>query len=167
MQQATAPASLLEKYEGAVFLPLYSASVTVDGGETGHGRSSGHAYSPDGALDVQLRMPVEMGGKGGGTNPEQLFAAGFAACFHGSLVLAATRQRLRLPADLGLVATATIGRDPEDGLFALKLSVDVSLPGMARAEAETLIAEAEIICPYAKMARKGVEQSIRLVAGQA
>lgn len=164
MQQATAPASLLEKYEGNAFLPLYTAAVTVDGGETGHGRSSGHAYSADGALDLQLRMPVEMGGKGGGTNPEQLFAAGFAACFHGSLVLAANKQRLRLPADLGLQARATLGRDPVDGLFALRLDVDVSLPGMARAEAEHLIAEAEMICPYAKMSREGLEQSICLVA---
>jgi len=157
------PVSLLDIYEGSEFLPLYSTSVTVHGGEAFHARSSGHARSADGELDVQLRLPKELGGNGGGTNPEQLFAAGYAACFHGALNLVAAKRRVRLPADLSIVANVTFGRDPMDGLFAIALELRVALPGVAQADAEKLVAETEAICPYAKMGRKGIEQKIVIV----
>lgn len=75
------PVSLLDRYEGADVLPLYTTSVNVTGGEAHHGRASGIARSDDGALDLHLRLPRALGGPGGGTNPEQLLAAGYAACF--------------------------------------------------------------------------------------
>ena len=81
------PASLLERYRGEHFLPLYTTTVAVTGGESGHGRASGVARSDDGRLEIALRLPEELGGPGSGTNPEQLFAAAYGACFHGALHL--------------------------------------------------------------------------------
>lgn len=93
------PFSLLDRYRGRDFHPLYTTTVTVSRGETGRGRASGVARSDDGNLVVELRLPTEFGGPSNGTNPEQLFAAGFAACFHGALKLltkrAAMDQRYR------------------------------------------------------------------------
>ena len=101
MKAPSAPSvSLLEPYAGAEDLPLYTTTVSVTGGASGHGRSSGRAVSNDGELELELRLPKELGGNGGGTNPEQLFAAGFAACFHGAMKLVATKNRVPLPADL-------------------------------------------------------------------
>ncbi|AOK58977.1 Ohr family peroxiredoxin [Burkholderia ubonensis] len=163
MSNLTRPSvSLLDPYTGSGILPLYTATVTVTGGETAHGRSSGHARSADGELDVPLRLPAELGGRGGGTNPEQLFAAGFAACFHGALTLVAMKRRIRLPADLAISASATFGRDPADGLFVLTIDLEVGLPGVDAADAALLVAETEQICPYAKMARDGVRHSVRV-----
>lgn len=89
--------SLLDRYRGRDFQPLYTTTVTVSGGETGHGRASGVARSDDGNLAVDLRLPAEFGGPGNGTNPEQLFAAGFAACFHGALNLLGKRAEMAAP----------------------------------------------------------------------
>jgi len=148
--------SLLDKHVGADFLPLYTATVHVSGGEARHGRASGVARSDDGALHVQLRMPEQLGGPGGGTNPEQLFAAGYAACFHGALSLLATRANVAIP-DAEVAASITFGRDPVDGLFTLAAEIRIRLPGIERALAEELVRHAERICPYAKMARAGIQ----------
>lgn len=150
------PTSLLDKHVGRDFLPLYTATVRVNGGESRHGRASGTARSDDGNLDLQLRMPEQLGGPGGGTNPEQLFAAGYAACFHGALSLLATRANVVIP-DAEVIASVSFGRDPVDGLFALTADVRIRLPGVERATAETLVRDTERICPYAKMARAGIE----------
>ncbi|WP_040670357.1 Ohr family peroxiredoxin [Rhodanobacter fulvus] len=155
------PVSLLDKHYGMDFLPLYTATVCVNGGETRHGRASGVARSDDGALDVQLRMPEQLGGPGGGTNPEQLFAAGFAACFHGALSLLAARARVPIP-DAEVVVSVTFGRDPVDGLFTLAANIRVRLPGVDRAVAGELLRNTERICPYAKMARSGIECVVTL-----
>ncbi|RQS13224.1 Ohr family peroxiredoxin [Burkholderia sp. Bp8998] len=163
MHRATRPSiSLLEPYTGSEPLPLYATTVTVTGGESAHGRSSGRARSATGELDVSLRLPVELGGAGGGTNPEQLFAAGFAACFHGALTLVATKRRIRLPANLVISASATFQRDPADGLFAIVLDVEVGMPGVGADDARDLVAETEAICPYAKMAREGIRHTVRV-----
>lgn len=155
--------SLLDPCTGSEPLPLYTATVTVTGGESAHGRSSGHARSATaGELDVSLRLPVELGGTGGGTNPEQLFAAGFAACFHGALTLVAMKRRIRLPADLSISANATFQRDPADGLFAITIDLEVSMPGVGVEEARELVAETEAVCPYAKMAREGIRHTVRV-----
>lgn len=148
--------SLLDKHVGTDFFPLYTATVHVSGGEARHGRASGVARSDDGALNVQLRMPEQLGGPGGGTNPEQLFAAGYAACFHGALSLLATRAHVAIP-DAEVVASVTFGRDPVDGLFTLAAEIRIRLPGVERALAEELVRHTERICPYAKMARAGIE----------
>jgi Ohr subfamily peroxiredoxin len=156
------PISLLDKYEGREVLPLYSTCVTVSGGEAGHGRASGRARSDDGELDLALRLPTKLGGKGGGTNPEQLFAAGYAACFHGAMVLVAAKRKIRLPDDVEIKVDVTFGRDPEDGLFLLTATVLVNLPSLDRAEAQALVAETEATCPYAKMVRQGITSSVVL-----
>ncbi|MFK2904093.1 Ohr family peroxiredoxin [Dyella ginsengisoli] len=155
------PLSLLDKHLGADFLPLYTATVRVDGGESRHGRASGVARSDDGALDVRLRLPEQMGGPGGGTNPEQLFAAGYAACFHGALSLLAARANVAIP-DAEIVARVSFGRDPVDGLFMLVADIRIRLPGVDRAIAEELVRNTERICPYAKMARAGIDCVVSL-----
>lgn len=140
----------------------YVASVTVTGGAAGHGRVSGLARSDDGALELELRVPPALGGPGGGANPEQLFAAGYAACFHGSLVLLAAHRGI----DAGgaeVAVTVTFGRDPADGLFMLSSHVRVRMPGIPRAAAGELVRNAERICPYTKMAREGIESIVVLV----
>ncbi|MGJ0223457.1 Ohr family peroxiredoxin [Streptococcus pyogenes] len=156
------PVSLLDKYRGANFEPLYATRVTVTGGEARHGRASGTARSDDGELDVQLRLPVAMGGEGGGTNPEQLFAAGYGACFHGALHLLARRHDMDIP-DGSVDVEIAFGRDPVDGWHALTAQVTVRLPGMGLKLAEELVRATERICPYAKLVRQGIECHVRVV----
>lgn len=151
---------LLDPYTGQEKLALYSAKVVVSGGAAGHGRASGKAISADGNLQLDLRLPKELGGQGGGTNPEQLFAAGFAACFHGALTLVAAKHGLRLPADSQVSAVATFGRDPKDGLFYLDARIEVQVAGMDAEVLNRLIAETETICPYAKISRTGFDLTV-------
>lgn len=155
------PPSLLDKYLGPDAEPLYTARVIVSGGEAGHARTSGIARSDDGALDVALRLPTAMGGPGGGTNPEQLLAASFAACFHGALVLLAARSGVAI-VDAKVEATVTFARDPTDGGFLLNAQVRVDLPGMPRKLAAELVRKTERICPYVKMFRQGIEHIVSL-----
>src|SRR5690606_657573 len=105
----------------------------------------------DGNLDVHLRLPEALGGPGGGTNPEQLFAAGYAACFHGALSLLAARDGIAVP-DCSVEVQVNFNRDPMDGLFVLSVHTRVRLPGLDRAVAEELIRNTERFCPYTKMA---------------
>jgi Ohr subfamily peroxiredoxin len=155
------PVSMLDKHFGTEFLPLYTGTVRVNGGEARHARASGTARSDDGMLDVQLRMPEELGGSGGGTNPEQLFAAAFAGCFHGALSLLATRAQVAIP-DAEVVARVSFGRDPMDGMFMLSADIRIRLPGVDRAIAGELVRNTERLCPYAKMARAGIECVVSL-----
>jgi Ohr subfamily peroxiredoxin len=115
-------------YNGAEFRPLYSTRVAVTGGSSSHGRASGHARSSDGTLSLELRMPDELGGDNPGPNPEQLFAAGYAACFHGALSLLARRHLLD-PAAISVEATVAFGRDPADGGYQLRADLVVNWPG--------------------------------------
>ncbi|WP_322077764.1 Ohr family peroxiredoxin [Burkholderia cepacia] len=153
---------LLDRYRGRDFQPLYTTTVTVSGGETGHGRASGVARSDDGNLAVDLRLPAEFGGPGNGTNPEQLFAAGFAACFHGALNLLGKRAEMEAP-DTAVEVQVSFGRDPMDGGFALLVDVRVRMPGVDRSLAEEMVRTAERLCPYAKMARQGTVNIMTVV----
>ena len=128
---------------------LYTAEVQVIGGRTGHARSSA------GSLSVDLSTPPEMGGLGGdGTNPEQLFAAGYGACFESALMGAA--RRAHVEADHAIV-TARVGIGPVgDGAYGLSVELRVYLPGVARSTAEQLVAEADRICPYSNAVRGNV-----------
>ncbi|CAM0998412.1 Peroxiredoxin [Rhodanobacter sp. Root179] len=155
------PVSLLDKHFGTEFLPLYIGTVFVNGGEARHARASGVARSDDGMLDVQLRMPEELGGSGGGTNPEQLFAAAFAGCFHGALSLLAARAKVAIP-DAEVVARVAFGRDPVDGMFMLSADIRIRLPGVDRTVAAELVRHTERLCPYAKMARAGIDCVVSL-----
>ncbi|MGW4574565.1 Ohr family peroxiredoxin [Streptomyces tendae] len=148
-------------FDGEEFSPIYTTTVTVHGGAASHGRASGHARSADGALDLDLRMPAELGGDGRGTNPEQLFAAGFAACFHGALSLLARQEALD-PATISVVATVAFGRDPEDGGYLLRVDLVVRWPGVDPATADELIRKADELCPYARMAWRGTPTTITL-----
>lgn len=155
------PVSFLDRYHGEAFLPLYTATVRVNGGEARHGRASGVARSDNGMPDVQLRMPEELGGSGDGSNPEELFAAAFAGCFHGAISLLAARAQLPIP-DAEVVAKVAFGRDPVDGLFTLSAQIHIRLPGIDRAVAGELVRQTERLCPYAKMARSGIDCVVSL-----
>ena len=155
------PATLLDKYHGRDVQTLYSTTVTVTGGDAGHGRASGVARSDDGNLDLNLRMPEALGGPGGGTNPEQLFAAGYASCFHGALSLLAARAGIAVEG-ASVAVTVEFGRDPMDGLFVLTAHTRVQMPGIERTVAEELVRNTERFCPYTKMARKGIVNIVAL-----
>ena len=136
---------------------LYTAEATAEGGRDGRARSS------DGALDVQLTSPPEMGGRdgGAGTNPEQLFAAGYAACFQGAMQYVARQQRLSVE---GSTVTARVGIGPrEDGPgFGLQVALDVALPSLDREAAERLVASAHESCPYSNATRGNVDVKLEV-----
>ncbi|MDQ0143461.1 Ohr family peroxiredoxin [Cupriavidus necator] len=156
------PLTLLDRYRGQGFTALYTTTVTVAGGEAGHGRASGIARSDDGNLMLDLRLPVALGGPGSGTNPEQLFAAGFAACFHGALSLVGKRSRVDV-SNATVAAEVSFGRDPMDGGYALIAEIRIRMPGVARHVAEALVRDTERLCPYAKMAREGIHSIVRVI----
>lgn len=127
---------------------LYTTTAT----STGDGRS-GHVRSDDGQIDVDLMPPVELGGRGGSTNPEQLFAAGYAACFHSALRMVAAKARVRTESTV----TATVGIGPnEEGGFALQVALEVDLPGVEHSVAEDLLQSAHATCPYSNATRGNV-----------
>ena len=134
--------------------PLYTASVTTTGGR------DGRAVSSDGVLDVKLTTPRELGGQGGeATNPEQLFAAGYSACFIGALKFVASQQKQVLPADTSITAQIGIGQIP--GGFGLEAELQISLPGLDRELAQQLVDAAHQGCPYSNATRGNID--VRLV----
>jgi lipoyl-dependent peroxiredoxin len=136
--------------------PIYTADATVTGG-----RAEGHGRSSDGLLDVQLRLPKELGGGGGGTNPEELFAVGFAACFESALGAVARRERAEL-GDVSIDSSVSL-IPSEDRSFILGVGLDVTLPEIADAErAKGLVAAAHQVCPYSNATRGNVD--VRLTA---
>ncbi|AQA23634.1 peroxiredoxin, Ohr subfamily protein [Rhodococcus sp. MTM3W5.2] len=137
---------------------LYTAEALA----TGDGRN-GHARSSDGRLDFDLAIPAAMGGTGDGTNPEQLFAAGYAACFHSALQLVARQAKANV-ADSAVGARVGIG-SLDGGGFGLEVTLEVSLPHLARAEAEDLTAKAHQVCPYSNATRGNIE--VTLVVAEA
>ncbi|WP_047249058.1 organic hydroperoxide resistance protein [Chromobacterium subtsugae] len=134
---------------------LYRAHATVAGGR------EGHAASSDGALDVQLSTPRELGGAGGpGTNPEQLFAAGYAACFLGSLKFVAAREKVALPAAASIAAAVGIGTVPTG--FAIEAELLISLPSLPPETAQALVEKAHVVCPYSHATRNNLDVRLRL-----
>lgn len=156
------PPGVLDRYLGDTVRPLYTGRVRIHGGVTGHGRASGVVRSDDGALDLELRLPPELGGPGGGSNPEQLLAAGYAACFHGAMSLLATRAGLTL-VDACVEVAVTFSRDPIDGLYLLSAEVDAWLPGMEPTLAAELVRNTERVCPYSKMFRNGITHVVTVL----
>jgi Ohr subfamily peroxiredoxin len=135
---------------------LYTANATVTGG-----RAEGHGKTDDGNLDVQLRLPTEMGGKGDGTNPEELFAVGFAACFEGALGVVARRQRLEA-SDVSIKSEVSLYTTDEKG-FKLGVELDVTLPQVTDPEqAKQIVAAAHQVCPYSNATRGNIE--VKLIA---
>jgi lipoyl-dependent peroxiredoxin len=130
---------------------LYTAQATVTGG-----RIAGHGRTSDGALDVQLRTPPELGGDGGGTNPEQLFAVGYAACFESAVGVIGRRERAEV-GDVSIDSRVTL-TPTEDRGFAIGVGLDVSLPQVDDPElAARIIAAAERVCPYSNATRGNIE----------
>lgn len=136
---------------------LYRTRATATGGR------DGHAATADGTLDVQLATPKELGGAGGpGNNPEQLFAAGYSACFIGAMKFVASQGGLKVPADTSVTAEVGIGPRSQGG-FGLAVSLQVSLPGLAREEAEKLVHKAHEVCPYSNATRNNVDVQLSVV----
>jgi Ohr subfamily peroxiredoxin len=135
---------------------LYTAEATVTGG-----RARGHGRTNDGVLDVQLRSPKEMGGEGGGTNPEQLFAVGYAACFESSLGVVGRRERVEV-GDVSIDSRVSLLPNGERG-FMLAVELDVTLPQVQDPEqAARIVAAAHKVCPYSNATRGNID--VRLTA---
>jgi lipoyl-dependent peroxiredoxin len=133
---------------------LYTAEATVTGG-----RDAGHGRTTDGALDVELRLPSEMGGNGGGTNPEQLFAVGYAACFEGALGVAGRRARKEV-GDASIDSRVSLITTEERG-FNVAVELNVTLPQVEDPEdAKRIVAEAHKVCPYSNATRGNVEVTL-------
>ena len=135
---------------------LYQAQATSTGGR------EGRSVSSDGVLNLQLSTPKELGGAGGpGTNPEQLFAAGYSACFIGAMKFVAAQQKIALPADTSITATVGIGPIPQG--FGIEVDLAVSIPGMDRAKAEALVQAAHQVCPYSNATRNNIDVRLSVV----
>lgn len=134
---------------------VYRAQATATGGR------DGRAVSSDGVLDIKLAVPTEMGGAGGGANPEQLFAAGYSACFLGALKLVASREKVELPANTSIDGLVGIGPIPNG--FGIEVELKISVPGIAREQAQALIDKAHIVCPYSNATRGNVDVTLTLV----
>lgn len=136
---------------------IYKTQAQATGGR------DGRASTVDGSLDIKLTTPKEMGGVGGeGNNPEQLFAAGYAACFIGAMkVVASQDANLKVPKDTKV--TSTVGIGPRDaGGFGLEVALEVSLPGLEEADAQRLIAKAHEVCPYSNATRNNIDVQLSL-----
>jgi len=132
---------------------LYTAHATSTGGREGVSKSS------DGVLDLKLTTPKELGGNGAvGTNPEQLFAAGYSACFIGAMKFVAGTQKIVLPADTSIKADVGIGAIPAG--FGIQVALTVTVPGMERAAAEKLVQAAHGVCPYSNATRGNIEVTL-------
>jgi len=135
---------------------LYRAHATATGGR------DGRAVASDGALDVKLATPRELGGAGGvGTNPEQLFAAGYSACFLGALKFVAAREKVTLPAATSITGTVGIGAIPTG--FGIEVELQISVPGLARDAAQKLVDQAHVVCPYSNATRNNIDVRLVLV----
>lgn len=135
---------------------LYSTTAHA----TGDGRN-GHVASDDGVIDADVRIPRSMGGAGGATNPEQLFAAGYSACFHSALRLVGAQAGADVT-DSAVSATVHIGPSSGGG-FGLAVDLDVDLPALDRSAAEDLVAKAHEVCPYSNATRGNVEVTLSVV----
>lgn len=134
----------------------YRAHAHATGGREGHTKSS------DGALDVKLSTPKELGGAGGaGTNPEQLFAAGYSACFLGALKHVANQEKVKLPADTQIDGSVGIGAIPTG--FGIEVELKISLPGLEKDVAQSLVDKAHIVCPYSNATRGNIDVTLTLV----
>ncbi|MGP9766038.1 organic hydroperoxide resistance protein [Halomonas sp. AOP13-D3-9] len=135
---------------------VYRAHATATGGREGHAKSS------DGALDVKLSTPKELGGAGGdGTNPEQLFAAGYSACFLGALKHVAGQEKVKLPQDTKIDGHVGIGAIPTG--FGIEVELKISLPGLEQDVVQQLVDKAHVVCPYSNATRGNINVTLTLV----
>ena len=137
---------------------LYTAHATSTGGRTGSTESS------DGAIKLSLSTPKELGGAGGsGTNPEQLFAAGYSACFIGAMKAVAGKQKITLPADPTIKSSVSIGpMTGKEGAFGIAVEMEISVPGMEREALQKLVDAAHQVCPYSNATRGNVDVTLNV-----
>lgn len=134
---------------------LYRATATATGGRDGRVRSS------DGVLDLPLAVPKEMGGAGGAmTNPEQLFASGYSACFLGAIKFVAGREHVKIPDDASIQGTVGIGPLPTG--FGIEVELLISLPGVPESQARELVDKAHVVCPYSNATRGNIDVRLTL-----
>lgn len=135
---------------------VYTATATSTGGREGTSKSS------DGVLDVKLTTPKELGGNGAvGTNPEQLFAAGYSACFIGAMKVVAGKMKIALPADTSITADVGIGPIPTG--FSIQADLRITIPGIERAVAEQIVQAAHGVCPYSNATRGNIDVTLTVV----
>lgn len=135
---------------------LYTAHATATGGR------DGRAVSSDKILDVRLTTPRELGGAGGeGTNPEQLFAAGYAACFLGALKFVAAQERIALPADARIEGSVGIGAIPTG--FGIEVELRICVPHLPREQVQRLVEQAHIVCPYSNATRNNIKVTLKVI----
>ena len=148
----------VQKSASTVIIPdkiVYTAEATSTGGREGRGKTV------DGKLDIKLDKPVEMGGKGEGANPEQLFAIGYSACFLGALKFIAGQSKVQVSEDASV--TARVGFGPIPNGFGLQVELKINLPGTDRAVAQDLVGKAHIVCPYSNATRGNVDVTLTIV----
>lgn len=133
---------------------LYRAEATSTGGRDGTSRTS------DGKLEVRLNPPKEMGGNGDGTNPEQLFAAGYSACFLGAMKHVAGKEKITLPGDAKITGKVGIGPIPQG--FGIEVELVISLPGLDRGTAQSVVEKAHQVCPYSNATRGNIDVKLTL-----
>jgi osmotically inducible protein OsmC len=137
---------------------VYTAHARTTGGRTGS------SATDDGRLSVVLDTPKEMGGNGGpGTNPEQLFAAGYSACFHGALKAVARGEKIKVPDDATINAAVSFGENAKGPGYAIAVELKIALPGIERDTAEDLMEKAHQICPYSNATRGNIDVTLTLV----
>ena len=134
---------------------VYTAHAKATGGR------DGRATSDDQILDVQLAVPKEMGGPGGGTNPEQLFAAGYSACFLGAMKFVANRDKLNMSKDAYIEGDVGIGPIPTG--FGIEVTLNIHLEGMVQQEAQKLVDAAHIVCPYSNATRNNIDVNLNVI----
>lgn len=131
---------------------LYTTTATSTGGRSGQSRSA------DGVLDVTLTTPKALGGDGAvGTNPEQLFAAGYSACFLGALKFVAGKEKVKVPEDTTVTATVGIGPRNDGTGFSIDVDLTVSIPGVDATTAQSLVDKAHVVCPYSHATRGNID----------
>lgn len=136
---------------------IYTAQATATGGR------DGRAIASDNRLDVKLDTPKELGGAGGeGTNPEQLFASGYSACFLSAMKFVGAHQKITVPADTKVTAVVGIGPNDKGG-FALAVTLQIALPGLDATAAQALVAKAHEVCPYSNATRGNIDVQLNLV----
>ena len=136
---------------------LYTAHASSTGGRTGHARTD------DGKIDVDLSTPKEMGGDGGaGTNPEQLFAAGYSACYLGALKFVAGREKVKVGADATVSAAVSFGKRDDGEGFGLAVELTVHVPGVDEATVRSLAEKAHVVCPYSHATRGNIEVTTKV-----
>lgn len=135
---------------------IYQTTVTVTGGR------NGHIKSEDGVLDLQVRIPKEMGGVAGYTNPEQLFAGGYAACFDSALQVVMRRADVKPSSPSSIKSTVSMGENDKGG-YQLAVKLEVHIPGVAHDKAKELVEQAHAVCPYSNATRGNIDVTLEII----